>query len=300
MSTMSSENLPRSALSTRLVPRLSFPVMHDQVQFSNARIDCRQAQYQAGALRQRHYHDEAWVVFTFSGSFSLTVRSGENQLTPRSLLYVPAGEPHSNIFGSKGAGVFVTALHRTWIGDRLETMSAEVQKPRIAPAGFLTGMAMKIYREFRSPDVFSDLIVEGAFLELLGQWFRQDFHTKRGAPLWLRQVKGLLHDSFREPISLNQVARTAGVHPSHVAREFNRAYGVTIGEYMRKLRVESIAQQLAQPGTGSASLADLALDAGFSSQAHMSAVFKRVIGMTPSEYRRAHGFHQSVDRTSIS
>jgi AraC family transcriptional regulator len=284
--------------------------MHAQLQFSNARIDCRQARYQAGALRQRHYHDSAWVVFTLTGSFALTMRSAESLLTPRSLVYVPAGEAHSNVFGSQGAGVFVTAIDPAWIGDRLEVVSAEVENPRIAPAGLLTGLALKIYREFRSPDTLSDLIVEGAFLELLGGWLRQDFHKDRGAPFWLRQVKGLLHDSFREPVSLNQVARAAGVHPSHVAREFRRAYGMTIGEYVRNLRVEFVAERLLCPGKDTVSLTDLALDAGFSSQAHMAAVFHRVMGMPPGQYRKAHGLHQSgshqsgldqsADKTSIS
>ena len=274
--------------------------MHAQLQFANSRIDCKQSHYQAGALRQRHYHDSTWVVFTFTGSFALTMRSAESLLTPKSLLYIPAGEAHSNVFGSQGAGVFITAIEPAWIGNRLDIVSAKVEKPRIAPAGSLTGLALKMYHEFRSPDTLSDLIVEGAFLELLGRWFREESQKGRNAPLWLNQVKALLHDSFREPVSLNQAAQVAGVHPSHVAREFRRAYGITIGEYVRKLRVESVAQRLLQPRKDTASLADLALGAGFSSQAHMSAVFKRVIGMTPGEYRKAHGLHQFIDRTSIS
>jgi len=274
--------------------------MHAQLQFSNASIDCKQAHYHAGALRERHYHDSTWVVFTFNGSCSLNMRATETQLTPKSLVYVPAGEVHSNVFGSQGAKLFVIATDPAWVSNRLDMLSSESEKPRVAPAGLFTGLALRIYREFRRPDTLSDLIVEGSFMELLGRWMRQESHKGRSAPLWLRQIRGLLHDSFREPFSLNQLAQVAGAHPSHVAREFRRAYGMTIGEYMRKLRVESVAQQLAQRSKNTASLADMALDAGFSSQAHMSAVFKRVIGMTPSEYRRAHGLHQSVDRTSIS
>ena len=251
-------------------------------------------------MRPRHYHDDAWVVFTFTGSFSLNMRSGENLLTPKSLLYIPAGEAHANVFGSKGAGVFVTAIKPAWIGDRLDVVSARAERPRITPAGSLTGLAQKIYREFRAPDTLSELIVEGAFLELLGRWFREEFHAHRSAPLWLSQVKALLHDSFRHPVSLNQAAQAAGVHPSHVAREFRRAYGMTLGEYTRKLRVESVAHQLVHSQKDAASLAEMALNAGFSSQAHMSAVFKRVTGMTPCEYRRAHGLHHSADKTSIS
>lgn len=279
--------------------------MQAQVQFSKARIDCRQARYQAGALRQRHYHDHAWVVFTFTGSFALTMRSAETVIRPGSLVYVPAGEAHSNVFGSQGAGVFVTTIDPAWIGDRLEMARAETEKPRVAPAGFLTGLALKMYREFRTPDALSDLIVEGAFLELLGRWFREDFLKNRGAPSWLRQVKELLHDSFRDAVSLEQIARAAGVHPSHVAREFRRAYGVTIGEYLRKLRVEYVADQLVRP-QNVASLTDLALSAGFSSHAHMAAVFHRVTGMTPSQYRRSRtssspmsSLHQSADKSSI-
>jgi AraC family transcriptional regulator len=275
-------------------------MMHDHLQFSNAKINCRESCYQAGAVRPRHYHDDTWVVFTFTGSFSLTMRSAESQLTPKSLLYIPAGEAHSNVFGSQGAGVFITAIKPAWIGDRADIVSTKAERPRIAPAGLLTGLALKIYREFKSPDTLSELIVEGAFLELLGRWFRTELHTYGSAPLWLNQVKALLHDSFPDTVSLNQAAQAAGVHPSHVAREFRRAYGMTIGEYTRKLRVESVAQQLLHSRKDTASLADLALSVGFSNQAHMSAVFKRLIGMSPGEYRRAHGLHQSVDRTSIS
>jgi hypothetical protein len=65
------------------------------------------------------------MVFTFTGSFALTMRSSESQLTPKTLLYLPAGEAHSNIFGSQGAGVFVTSIDPAWIGDRLETVSAD-------------------------------------------------------------------------------------------------------------------------------------------------------------------------------
>ncbi len=274
--------------------------MQGHLQFSNASIECRQSHYQAGALRERHFHDNTWVVFTFTGSFSLTMHSAESLVMPKSLVYVPAGEPHSNVFGSRGAGVFISAIDPAWISRRLETVSAEAERPRIAPAGLLTGFAVKMYREFQSPDALSDLIVEGTFLELLGSWFREDSRKNRSTPSWLRQVRGLLHDTFREPIALNEIARWAGVHPSHVAREFHRAYGMTVGEYVRKLRVEFVAERLTRPQKNTYSLTDLALEAGFSSHSHMAAVFHRVIGMTPGEYRKAHGFHQFSDKKLIS
>lgn len=261
----------------------------EQLQFSNSTIDCRQSLYGAGASLQRHYHDSTWVVLAFSGSFSLTIRSRETMFTPRSLFYLPAGEMHANVFGSHGAGIFITAVDPGWIGNRLEIANADTDRPRIAPPGYLNGLALKMYKEFKSPDALSDLIVEGAFLELLGRWFRRGFDEPRDAPGWMRRVRALLQDSFRDAVSLNDVAQVAGVHPSHLAREFHRIYGMTVGDYIRKLRVEFVAERLVRPHKDTPSLTDLALCAGFSSHAHMAAVFKSATGMTPTEYRKAHG-----------
>lgn len=265
---------------------MTFP---EHFQFSNSMIDCRQSHYQAGVSLQRHYHDSTWVVFTFSGSFALTLRSCETVLAPKSLFYLPAGEMHANVFGSHGAGVFITAIDPAWIGDRLEIVNADADRPRIAPPGYLRALALKMYEEFKSPDALSDLIVEGAFLELLARWFRNDFQQHRDAPSWMRRVKALLQDSFCDSVSLNDVAQVAGVHPSHVAREFHRIYGMTVGDYIRKLRVEFVAERLLQPHKDTPSLTDLALGAGFSSHAHMASRFKRATGMTPTEFRKAHG-----------
>jgi len=258
-------------------------------QFSNSTIDCRHSLYEAGAALQRHYHDRTWVVLAFTGSFSVSMRSRQTIFGPRSLFYLPAGEMHENVFGSNGAGVFVTAVDPGWIGNRLEIVHADADCPRIAPPGYLRGLALKMFTELKSPDALSDLIVEGAFLELLGRWFRGGSRQPSDAPSWMRRVNAFLHDSFRSAVSLNEVAQVAGVHPSHVAREFHRIYGMTVGDYIRKLRVEFVADRLIQPHKDSPSLTDLALCAGFSSHAHMAAMFKRVTGMTPTEYRKSHG-----------
>ena len=151
-------------------------------QFSNSTIDCRHSRYHAGAALQRHYHDSTWVVLAFTGSFSVTMRSREATFGPRSLFYLPAGEMHTNVFGSQGAAIFVTAVTPSWIGNRLEIVNSEADRPRIAPPGYLRGLALKVYEEFKSPDPLSDLIVEGAFLELLGRWFRGGSRQANDAP----------------------------------------------------------------------------------------------------------------------
>lgn len=273
----------------------------DKLRFHDSGVECKRALYSAASSTGSHYHDDTNLVFALSGAFTQIMGSRSTILAPGSLMYVPAGEMHATDFGPCGARVFFVAVDAVWVGKRLESVRGDACEPRIATGGArLQSAAFKMYEEFKRPDALSDLIVEGALLELLGGWFREAKREARDAPAWLRTVRTLLQDSFREPVSLSDLSHAVGVHSSHISREFHRAYGQTAGEYIRKLRVDFVAEKLRSSDRDENSLADLALGAGFSSQAHMSAVFKRMIGMTPNEYRRAHGLHQSADKSSNS
>jgi len=91
-----------------------------------------------------------------------------------------------------------------------------------------------------------------------------------------------VHDRFQESISLAEVAEFAEVHPVSLARAFRKTYHCTVGDYVRRLRIESACQKLS---SSDASLVEIALSSGFSEQSHFSRTFKRLTGLTPSEYR---------------
>jgi AraC family transcriptional regulator len=145
-------------------------------------------------------------------------------------------------------------------------------------------LAIRLYREFQEPDALSPLVVEGLILEILGELARQPV-SPEAAPRWLRAVAEVLHIRFRENLSLSDVARAAGVHPAHLARSFRRHFRCSAGEYVRRLRVEHACSELCRRDTP---LAQIALEAGFADQSHLSVVFKRHTGLTPAAYRRLH------------
>jgi len=106
--------------------------------------------------------------------------------------------------------------------------------------------------------------------------------AENGNGNWLKKVKDLLQERFREPVTLAEVAEFADVHPVSLARAFRRTYYCTVGEYVRKLRIEFACQKLT---TSNEPLIEIAFAAGFSEQSHFCTTFKRVTGLTPSEYR---------------
>jgi AraC family transcriptional regulator len=81
------------------------------------------------------------------------------------------------------------------------------------------------------------------------------------------------------------IAQEVGVHPVHLARMYRRHFGCTPGEALRRHRV-SLAAGLLSRRQG---LAEIALDAGFADQSHMTRAFRREYGTTPARYRAAFG-----------
>ena len=133
-------------------------------------------------------------------------------------------------------------------------------------------------------DSLSPLAMEGLALELMAEASREaNGAPETTAPRWLLQVREQLHAQFAESLSLEEIARPAGVHPMHLIRTFRRHYGCTIGEYLRQLRVDFAARRLTASETP---LAEIALEAGFSDQSQFTRTFKQITGLTPAQFRR--------------
>jgi AraC family transcriptional regulator len=129
----------------------------------------------------------------------------------------------------------------------------------------------------------SPLAMEGLILELLAETARSKDGVKKGrSPSWLAQVRELLHDRFAERLVLDEIAGAVGVHPVYLCRVFRQQYGCTVGDYVRKLRLDFASRQLA---TSSASLGEIAFAAGFADQSHFTKAFRRASSMTPAEWR---------------
>jgi AraC family transcriptional regulator len=106
--------------------------------------------------------------------------------------------------------------------------------------------------------------------------------TTRFPPL--TRVLERLRDELHRTPSLDELARLAGLHPTHMARAFRRRFGCPIGEWLRRERVQ---RALIAIGNSDRPLSLIALDCGFSDQAHLSRVFRQHLGLPPGRLRRA-------------
>jgi AraC family transcriptional regulator len=229
-----------------------------------------------------HAHERPYLCAVLQGGYTETCGGRTWTCTPRTLFLRPRGELHADRFGEAGGRIFGVELGPGWSA-RLAHLPRALERPA-AFEGLCLSLARRLYRAFRADDAAAALIVEGLVLEILGEAFRAASATaETGAPRWLQRVRDILHDRYRQAPYLAGLSDEVGVHPGHLARVFRRHHGCTVGEYVRRLRIDFACRELARPGR---SLVTVALEAGFADQAQFCRAFKQHVGMTPSEFRR--------------
>jgi AraC family transcriptional regulator len=238
--------------------------------------------YEAGVTLAQHCHANSYITVVLSGSYNEKHSHREFQWNEGALHLLPAGESHEN--------QFLTAVRML----RIKIEPAALQRigeeharcllqPREISGPLAAWLANRVIREFMAQDDIAPLAIEGVLLEMLAESARcSDEIRGSSAPNWLRRVRESLEDSYLHAPGLTALAAIAGVHPVHLSREFHRHYQMTIGEYIRKRRIEHASELLTN---SELSLAEIANTCGFSDQSHFSALFKKYSGMTPAKFR---------------
>jgi AraC family transcriptional regulator len=99
----------------------------------------------------------------------------------------------------------------------------------------------------------------------------------------MRRVLDYISANISDEITIEKLASIAGYSAFHFARKFALAMGVSPRRYISRKRLETSMAELA---AGKLPLAEIALNAQFSSQASFTRAFHRATGMTPKQYRR--------------
>jgi AraC family transcriptional regulator len=210
-------------------------------------------------------------------------------LEQASVLTIPAGASHGARFGSNGARILI-------IRSKSASNPAAGCFDRIAElrGRELAWLALRLAAELRASDPAAPLAAEGIAFELLALTTRETHVERRRGrpPQWLRAAEELLRARLGEHVGLGELAETVGVQPASLARVFRAHYGLSVGEYGRRLRLAWAAAELAR---GELPLAVIAARAGFSDQSHFTRVFRRRVGTTPARYReqtQSRTFHE--------
>lgn len=88
---------------------------------------------------------------------------------------------------------------------------------------------------------------------------------------------------YASPLSMAEIAAQAGLSATHFNRRFRQLLRITPMQYLRNVRIQAAERLLT---TTSRSLAEIAIDVGYTDQSHLTKRFREVTGMTPAAYRK--------------
>ncbi|QPH54814.1 helix-turn-helix domain-containing protein [Pontivivens ytuae] len=104
------------------------------------------------------------------------------------------------------------------------------------------------------------------------------------SPHLLHRILRHVDDQLCEKIAVEDLAAEAGLSRSHFSRAFQAATGEAPRDFIIGRRLSKARDLLAQTDLG---IAEIAVQTGFSSQAHLSTAFKKRLGLSPARYRAA-------------
>ena len=166
------------------------------------------------------------------------------------------------------------------MSDLRPTPGSQVPARSGMPAGAI--MAKAISRELRREDERPGLrLVHGADAPRYrgGQRFRGGLAG--GA---LRRVGAYIDKHIGDRISLDELAREAGVSRFHFARQFRLSTGESPMGFLRRVRIER-SKSILQ--TRDSTIAEVAARLGFSDQSHFTRIFGRLVGVSPGSFARS-------------
>ncbi|MCX7030500.1 MAG: AraC family transcriptional regulator [Spirochaetes bacterium] len=236
---------------------------------------------------------ESGVVRLEGGASAVT-------LLPRSLALLLSGSA-SRVLKGAGAVLRGCSFGRSLIDplalgqavveelDLAGTRSATVghRSVRLSPEEFreANGLFSFLEREVRDRKPGCDAMLRLKLMEailILYRGRRQAAPADGPVPFCLEEVQRFLQERYADALTLPGIAARFGFNPSYFSRLFHRQAGVPLVEYINGVRIRRSCVLLKRTSLG---VLEIALTVGYNNLSHFNRYFRKLVGMSPREYR---------------
>lgn len=230
---------------------------------------------------EMHYHLHPNIFFVLQGGVLEKARKTSNENLTGSISFYDAGEPHQNIrklFPLKSINIEIEeSFYREYEINSKQLREIVLNNPDVK------FKLLQVYHEILENDSLTALSVKLGLLDLLN-WCK-NLPMRSQWPVWMLRLNELLQDRWNNVPTLAELSRETGVHPVTISKHFPAYMGCTLGQYLRKLKIDrSLALIRAD-----VPLSTIAHECGFSDQSHFIRNFKRYTSYRPLAYKRISG-----------
>lgn len=272
------------------------------------RISSASAGWRGFSLEEQHSidrvsNDVCWtqhqVILFLDHPLQLEWRSRGDSLhrtlRPGQVSVMPASVPFSARVRSEGAVLYLSIDPKFFTRIAAEMGYENGLEPRCthgAEDPLIREIMLTLRREVRSGSADHVAYAESLATTLSGHLLRYycdaapQIREFRGGltKLQMSRVIDYVHTHLAEDISLRKLAALVDLSPFHFARLFRKSTGLSPHQFVIRSRILRAKELLLRPG---AVIAEVATEVGFCDQSHLSAHFKRHLGVSPKRFARS-------------
>ena len=198
------------------------------------------------------------------------------------LIYIPVGQ------------LISAAEHYPRLGQRLEVpqFNAIGRDPALAQMGLSLFDAMT----HGADDLYAETAAAWIAVHLLNRYTRHmNSEDRRSGGILtdarLARVIEFMSCHFAEPLTLERLAAEACISKFHFVRLFRERVGQSPHRYLAELRLDAAQRMLI---SSELSIAEIALECGYSTATHFSTSFARRFGMSPTSFRMRQNLSSDI------
>jgi AraC-like DNA-binding protein len=115
------------------------------------------------------------------------------------------------------------------------------------------------------------------------QYVKTKFETNNSR---VNRIHEYLMKNYQNEVDLEEVAEVVHMAPASLCRFFKASTGLTVFAYLNKIKIDYSCKLLLNTDQN---IVDISYDCGFNNLSHFNKQFRKFIGKTPTEFRKARG-----------
>ena len=223
-----------------------------------------------------HYHESPHLCFLLHGNVE-TFKPDSSDRNTNDINFYHAGEVHSAVSNSLISKSVNIEFGESFL-EKYNFSESHIEKAMNdnLDTKFLM---LKIQQEVLLRDNSSKASIETLLLNFLNYTNKTN---KTREPRWINDLHHFLNDNWNQHLTLKELSNATGVHPVTISKHFRKYFSCTLGDYMRKLKIDKSISLIRNSKT---SLTEIAIHCGFSDHSHFTRNFKQLTGFLPKNFR---------------
>ncbi|MFU0832435.1 MAG: HTH araC/xylS-type domain-containing protein [Oscillospiraceae bacterium] len=244
-----------------------------------------------------HWHMECELILVLRGQFLLSLDGETVELSAGDSAFVPEGIIHG---GTPHDCVYECIVFDMDRFLRDSTICRERYSAALGPGAHIQTrftsdtaagkLVDQLFEVMEKEQPGYEFITTGLLWQFIGTVLQQHLYTKppednhvNTRALQIKKVLRRIREDYAEPLTLQQLAKEAGLAPQYFCRVFRQVTGHTPIDYLNYYRIECAAELLCATAD---SITQIALSCGFNDLSYFIRLFRRYKGVSPGEFRK--------------